>query len=383
MSRLICENCGHGSNPKAVKCEWCGAGTHVMHIIDAVTYMDVETYPNYFLIRFSTGETFELFEDTTLDIVGLKKALSRYTVYTFNGRGYDVPMIELAIKGADCHELKQLSDDITLSNKKWWQLNQIPWLDHVDMMEVSPGQGSLKMYGAKMHQRVLQDLPYNPAKRLDWYEIMQVRDYCGIDIENTKNLTETLRDAVELRKHITETTGVDVRSRSGAQAAEAVYKATLPGKVYPPVYEEGYTFYFHPAKWMSFISLPVLQLLATAPFTITTVAKNGKDRCSPRVAMHESLETLVITIGDTKYQMGAGGLHSQEESISHVADDEYSLSDWDCVSYYPASIINTAIYPTQLGVGFRDEYKKMLADRVFAKKKMQELDKLIKELETK
>ena len=232
---LICESCNHGYSQKLSACRWCGALSEFAHVTNTIAYLDTECYPNYWLCRFSTGEIFELFPDTQLDVAGLRKALSNYTIYTFNGTRYDVPMLAGALAGKSCEQLKALSDYIIADAVKWWELPGIEWLDHVDIMQVAPGAGSQKMYGAKMHTRTLQDLPYDPAYKLDWYEIMRVRDYCGIDLIVLQELCETLKSALDLREAIRKAEGIDVRSKSGPQIAESIFKRKIGYTVQAPV----------------------------------------------------------------------------------------------------------------------------------------------------
>ncbi len=353
--RLICESCDHGYDPQLGNCRWCGSPSFMAHVSNEASYVDTECYPNYWLCMFSTGETFELFPGTQLDLKALRKTLSRYTVYTFNGINYDVPMIAAVLGGATCDELKHLSDSIIQEGVKWWGLPGIDWLDHVDMMNVAPGAGGLKMYGAKMHTKRLQDLPYDPDHKLDWYETMQVREYCGNDLTQLQELCETLKPAIELREAITKAEGVDVRSKSGPQIAEAVFKHKLDRKVNVPTYPAGTQFYFRPPIWMRFINLDVRALLTRCPFTISETG---------HATLADELASTVIKIGGTEYQMGAGGLHSKEKSVSYHASDEMILQDSDIASMYPTTIINTGIFPPQLGEQFKTTYRTWRDDRI-------------------
>ena len=368
--RLICESCDHGYAPEAEHCPWCGAPSMVAYMSHAESHFDIECYTNFFLVKFSTGESFEQHTGTTLDVKALTHTLSRYTLYSFNGRAYDVPMLALALDGAGCLELKQLSDSIIQDGVKYWDLPGVPWLDHIDMIEVCPGAGSQKSYGARMHVPVLQDLPYPPESILTWAQKCNIRTYCEYDIDTLKKLCETLEPAIRLRNHITKTEGLDVRSKSGPQIAEALFKKKLGRTVEKPFYPVGMQFYFRPAPWMKH---SVLEVLARCPFTITETMK---------VEMAKELKNLVVTIGNTNYQMGMGGLHSKEESISHHEDAEYSLGEFDVAAYYPTTIVNTGVCPGQLGSAFKTIYRQWRDDRAIAKKKMQEIAKKIKELET-
>ncbi|HEP8763960.1 hypothetical protein N5938_16300 [Pseudomonas aeruginosa] len=67
--------------------------------------LDIECYRNYFLIMLRCIETrrtkaFELYDDVVcLDRKAIISLLRKYTVVTFNGRSYDMPMLFLALRG--------------------------------------------------------------------------------------------------------------------------------------------------------------------------------------------------------------------------------------------------------------------------------------------
>ena len=75
-----------------------------------------------------------------------------YRVVTFNGNNYDLPMLAYALTGVSCAKLKEASDTIIVGQMKGWQFEQqmgikVPreW-DHIDLIEVAFGQGSLKLW---------------------------------------------------------------------------------------------------------------------------------------------------------------------------------------------------------------------------------------------
>jgi hypothetical protein len=194
--------------------------------LDETAVIDTECYADYWLCRFSTGEVFEMFDDRKLDIEGLRQTLSKYRLVSFNGEGYDVLMISYALSGADCQTLKQVSDHIIKNNVKPWELDcdRLDWLDHIDIMNVFPGAGGLKSYGARNHTRKIQDLPYKPDHTVRWPERVLLRDYCNVDLDVTGELFDKFHAQITLRENISAEYGVDVRSKSDPQIAEAVGK---------------------------------------------------------------------------------------------------------------------------------------------------------------
>lgn len=361
MSRLICEQCSHGYAPHLTVCPWCGCSSQMAHTDHTDSMFDTEIYVDYFLAKFSTGEVFQMCEGTPLDIAGLRQALSRYRIVTFNGINFDFPIAALALQGADNATLKQACDAIIVRGLKPWDItdDRLEWADHVDIIEVAPGQASLKMYGAKMHSRKLQDLPIEPSASIRWFERPLLREYCDNDLRTTGDLLATFPQQIRLREDMGAEYGLDLRSRSDAQIAEAVMKSLLPFKVQRPSYAAGSVFYYRPPAWLKFQTLDVLALLARSPFTITE---------SGGVDMPDELAETHIRIGGSAYKMGIGGLHSTEAKVTYRATATHSLRMPDVASYYPSLILRTGIYPAQIGEAFVAIYRSWYDRRMVAKR---------------
>lgn len=332
--------------------------------------LDTECYPNFWLLMLSNGDDWELWNDQYLRcgepveqgewITSLAAALRHFELITFNGNGYDMPVTTLALGGSSNAELKRASDAIIVGGLKPWEVARVPdWIRQVDLIEVAPGQGSLKAYAAKMHSRRLQDLPIEPHQHIDAPMRAALREYCGLgDLPATTDLAGAMSAQIQLRRDMSAEYGIDLLSKSDAQIAEAVMKALLPFKVQRPAIPYGAKFFYRPPEWLQFKRLDVLALLARSPFTI---ADNG----SP--VMTDELAATLIRIGDSAYQMGSGGLHSTESKRMHVADAAHMLSDHDVASYYPSLILKTGIFPAQIGPVFLDIYRDWYDRRLAAK----------------
>lgn len=357
--------------------------------------IDTECYSAYWLLMALdtiTGEVFvfQTFEGYPLDVVGVRNLLTRYTLVTFNGIGYDLPMITLACTGASTQKLKAASDDIIVNQLKHWHfyraygLSEPYSLDHIDMIEVAPGRGSLKAYGGKMHTRKLQDLPYAPDMHIEWPHRVFTREYCRNDLQVTAELYATFTAQIKLREDMSAEYDVDLRSKSDAQIAEAVMKTLLPFKPAKSVVEVGKEFYYTVPDWMKFENLNLLELLAEAPFVI-----NEKGGVSPAfhatfldwpdkqlrrdvrgawVKQPATWQFCPTVIGETSYAMGAGGLHSMESTVTWRASETKSLRSPDVEAYYPNLIVKTQIFPKQIGPIFLTHYKGWKDRRTAAKK---------------
>jgi hypothetical protein len=295
-----------------------------------VWVMDTECYRNYWLIAFmnvATGELvmFDMYPGKRLDTAGVARMMMAGTIVSFNGMNYDGPMIALALAGADNNQLKNASDAIIKNNLRPWlfesQFNvKIPtsW-DHVDLIEVMPGQYvTLKIYGGKMHSKKMQDLPIEPDAMISEQDRIDLRAYCGNDLNVTRDAWFQFKPQIDLRAEMGKEYRVELRSKSDAQIAEAVIKAKLGFFVQKPTIPAKTIIKYKTPDFIRFHT-PLLQgtlkMVEAAEFYIS-------DKFA--LTMPKEVKDALIPIGQAKYQFGIGGLHSTESQVAHVADEIYS-----------------------------------------------------------
>jgi len=365
--------------------------------------MDLECYPDFFLCKFYDParrkfHSVPMYEGVALDIDRIALVLARCTVITFNGSGYDIPMIVLAMHGATCEQMKEANDDIIVRGlKPWefyrkWGIEQPDWIDFIDIMEVAPGvRISLKMYMGRMHAPTLQDLPYDPSTALDGIGRFVIDGYCGNDLIGTDLLLNELKDRIALRVAIGERYGIDVRSKSDAQIAEAVIKAQLDFKPQHRYIQDNYQFHYTPPDYIAFVTPQMqdfLDVVRTAPFVVRDKEEaiafgyyDPEDDSGPKirtgVRIPKELDGRNIIIGNTTYRLGIGGLHSQEKSTSyHSIPGVQTLKDIDVKSYYPSLILGMNMVPEQLGSAFLIIYRAIYERRLLSKAEASRLTKL-------
>lgn len=326
--------------------------------------LDNEVYQNYFLSAFKhldSGLYFyaEMLHGGQFPIDLVRRAMFHFKTIGFNSLGYDLPTLQYALNGASTDQIKELSDAIIIEGERH-NLRNCPY-NHVDLIEVAPLEGSLKLYAARLHCKRMQEIPIDPHKWLTPEEIDDTREYCFNDLDNTELLYVEpkygLKPHVELRERMGLEIGEDVRSKSDAQVGEAFMNARLkevsghfPKK---PTFDPDFEFYYQPPEWLSFDTPQLqqaLEIVRSVPFKL--------DGAGGPI-MPERLATLSIKLGSCVYKMGMGGLHSNEKTTSHKADETTDLIDRDVVSFYPWLIINSGFFPKHLGeifiAIFRDE----------------------------
>lgn len=346
--------------------------------------MDIECYPNYFLIAFrdvnnpKRTKHFEMRGDKQqLDTEAIRKWLRSATIITFNGNHYDMPMVMYALTGASCSELKEASDAIIVDGMKSWEfmkaydLQYPKSLDHIDIFEIPAGTLSLKAYSARIGCKKLQDLPIDPDKWLTEAEMDAIALYCNNDTMNTLQLFTftndkgemVIKQAVDLRAETSQKYGMDLRSKSDAQFGEAVFKSEIEkviGKrLFKPEFHTVKKKFKYDIPDFIYFDMPVLQdLLDVIRNTVFRVKPTG------HVEMPESLSDFKIQINQGLYTIGIGGLHSNESGQSVVAADDEIISDADVASYYPSIIINGRYYPANCGLPFLRIYTHFRDERV-------------------
>ena len=341
---------------------------------------DIECYVNYFLVMARNAYmgdayvVYELFNDQ----VTVSNPLPPGTLISFNGNNYDMVMLGIAIKGATNATLKLASDTIILRNFKPWDMErefgfEHLALDHIDLIEVAPGVAGLKIYGGRLHSQRLQDLPIEPSAVISPTDVPLLRLYCGNDLHTTIDLYKRLKPQIDLREEMGKEFGIDLRSKSDAQIAEAVIRSEverrLGHKVYRSDVDLGYEFTYHAPAWASFQTAGMQQMLTIIgqqTFKLRRVAT--KDNAVGSVEMPPALDSLRIRIGRGVYKMGIGGLHSNEKCTVHHAAPGLRIVDRDVTSYYPSLIINAGICPPSYGNAFQAVYRSLLERRVAAKR---------------
>lgn len=341
--------------------------------------LDTECYSNVWLLCMQHKDTGErrryLLQDLTESQRDEIKTLMR-TQYTvgFNSLSYDLPMIAAAIiEEYDNQQLKDLSDKLILSEQPSWLVcnNEgisVPelWVKrHVDLIEIAIGQASLKIYGGRLNCPTMQDLPLDPSQPVPVDKLLTLITYCFNDISVTQLLLEHLWKQVQLRDKISKKYGINLRSKSDAQMAEAVIKKLVSEAkgemVYKPKTRPNFVTYTPPA-YIEF-STPALQEILEAIEDTSFAIHKGNGS----VVMPDWLAKTVIEIDGARYQMGIGGLHSCEKRQYVEAGETHVLADWDVASMYPTMIVNQRLAPENMGKHFTEIYRGFVTERLAAK----------------
>ncbi len=355
-------------------------------------FLDIEVYRNYFLASFMNRDKkvkrFEIFNDdaSNFDARAILNLLENEDIehVTFNGNSYDIPVLTYALTNPDTRAIKEISNEIIEKGIRPWNFYRdeglrAPDVNHIDLIEVAPGQVGLKLYGGRLGSKRLQELPIPHDATISREQIPLLRNYCRNDTIVTMNLYDALSGQVELRRAMSAKYGIDLRSKSDAQIAEAVLKAEytrITGAAPSKPQKEVTSFYYDPPKYVRFRTEQLQNVLKTVCAAEMVVSEE-----TGHVKMPKEIDALSIKIGGSSYKLGIGGLHSQESEQAHYSDNSNVLIDRDVESYYPRMMLNMNMQPGGFGEHFNTIFGNILEERLEAKHRAAELENRIKALE--
>lgn len=334
--------------------------------------IDTECYKNFWLMCAKNIHNNQTKVWTIDNLDTLKEFMAKEKTIGFNSLKYDLPMIMAAIQCRNESRLKLISDSLIISGKPHWEvmrqysIRQQDWeKNHIDLIEVSPGKVSLKLYGGRLNAPKLQDLPYEPDHILTDIEKDEVIEYCFNDLELTALLFEELSPQLKLRNALSKQYGINLRSKSDAQIAEAIIKKQVEELTRYDVRKQ-----MHVAPIVTYTIPSYVEFLMPQLQELLSKIKSTEFRINDKgsIQMPDWMVKEKISIGDMQYKLGIGGLHSCEKKRIMRSGDRCSLIDLDVASYYPSIIRNLELAPANMGNHFKTVYQNLIESRLIAKR---------------
>ena len=341
-------------------------------------FFDTEIYHNYFLALFKfEGENGQshIFEANDKDNLKAFIAANQHeTFVSFNGIGFDVPIINAFLAGKPVDIVKFIADRIIEKEMRPWQIarefklpENAPF-DHIDIMDVIKGQASLKMYGARINAPKIQDLPIEPDAVIKKEDIQTLRDYCLNDVETTELLYNYHKGQIDLRREMSKQYGIDLRSKSDAQIAETVLITEFEREHgFRPqrqnINPKKYSFRYQVPDFIQYQTKTMIEFLALVSRCDFKLSDGGK------VIIPDEIAKTIINIGKSSYNVSIGGLHSMESEQSVFGTPTQKIIDADVTSYYPRIILNLRLFPESFGADFLGTYLGIVNRRIEAKKR--------------
>ena len=288
----------------------------------------------------------------------------------YNSLFYDTPILMFICNynGKDINkDIFDLSHNIISSERgeSYNNSRNAPWpqLDLMKLMAFDKLGVSLKQCAINLKWYKIQDLPLSYDHIVERDEVELILKYNINDVLITFELYKALQDKIALRKELGELYNVDLTSASDSKIANVLLEKFYTDETGIDIKDLKYQRTKRDFLWLKDCICP----------GITFKTKKLRD------LKFETANTLVVAennwaykkkleFGNCCYELGVGGLHSDDGPVKFVSDDKYIIRDLDVASYYPNIIINNKIKPEHLDETFLSILKKITLERIEAKK---------------
>ena len=346
-------------------------------MIKPISFSDVEVYPNWCCINFKLSDVRYQYihtNDHKLNPADVNYFINYTSIVGFNFINYDTAMFLMMLNGETTEHIHKASFDIINDYKRPWQIIQEndlnpKLLDVIDIMPILKGQAGLKLYGARIHFPILQELPFDPMKPVTPNQQRVLLGYCDNDCDVTENLFNVIKPEIELRVQMSKDYNMDLRSKSGAGIAAAVLgheyeRLTTKMPMVPKIgFDIPLEMKYQKPNWIQF-KTPKYQ--AILDDIVADTFKLNPD--TGHLILGDSVAEKIIQLADRSVKMGIGGLHSIDGPGYYECDADHCIVDFDVASHYPSMILNSGWYPKHLGPEFLDVYRQIVTCRLQAKK---------------
>lgn len=340
---------------------------------------DIETFQNFFSTTFVS-----LHSDDAYAFVVHPDRDERYSLVDFlaetrglvgfNSVYYDSPALRYFIQYHLSGDLNQMMYQLSkrLISADSYEDDEIrqlrfpkssDWRD-MDLMKMQAydklGIG-LKQAAINLRWHRIQDLPLPYDAVVSEEQIPMVLDYNLNDVLITKALYQRLQPEINLRKEIKRVYGVDVINASDSKMANLLLEDMMN-------LENG--------------ELKELREQRTERESVRIadcIPHNLKFKSVELNLLLEKLKQITVSrysgfkykssirFAGVEYQLGIGGLHSEDAPGDFRSDEQSIIRDADVSSYYPAIMLNLNIRPEHLGEDFSRILRQMTDDRLAAK----------------
>jgi hypothetical protein len=346
----------------------------VLANVGGTLFLNIESYPNYFLITFKLHNTnkylqLECGEGLTFNPQFLSWLMFNYRTVGFNSINYDLLVLWASYREQYAPLLKDITNDIIINNKRDWEVKkeygfQTFSTNHIDLIEVAPLKGSLKLYGARLHTESIQEQPFDINEDLTSFQIDELKKFNCTQLNITEQLFDFMKERLDLRESLGNEYHENLMSKSDAQIAEVILVKEITKlngkKPSRQDVEPGTVFRYEVPHYIDYQTPELKKLLERVRTSKFTVMPSGKMDIPEEVKAH-------VKINNGTYRLGIGGLHSSEETVAYKSSEIVSIVDRDVASYYPRLITTLGLYPVSCGPNFLVAFNKIIDVRLDAK----------------
>jgi hypothetical protein len=339
---------------------------------------DIELFPNFFCSTFlnvdneSDLKTFVICHDLKIDEKDKMKDFIEKNVDMLTGYNsifYDNPILMqiLEYSGENLHgDLYGHSQQIISSDRGGgYSKIKTPFknLDLMKMMAFDKLGVSLKQCAINLKWKKIQDLPLPYDHIVKREDVETIIRYNINDVLISFELYKSLQPEIELRREMGSTYDVDLLSASDSKMANILLEKFYTNETGIDIKDIKYLRTKRDFLWLkdcicSGIKFKTKKLRDLKFETANTLV----------VAENNFAYKKSLNFGNISYELGIGGLHSDDGPGLFLSDEKYIIRDLDANSYYPSIIINNKIKPDHLNEQFVNVLKKITIERLDAKK---------------
>lgn len=331
---------------------------------------DLEIFKNFFSAIFVNvdnefdRETFIVFEDRN-DFDRLRKFLNESKILCgFNNLHFDNVLLNAILEHYSLESLYILAQEIIKglpSDLRWKKVSY----QSIDFKEILGTDSSLKQITIGLEWDKVQDLPLPYDSTIEEEDVPLILSYNTNDVLPLVKLWNALQKEIALRKRVSELYKVDVSSSSEGQIPNVIFEKLYSIAVKKPIKE--------------------IKLGRTKRETVLLsdcLGKNIEFQSPTLRDFYERIKSLdvikgfseVVNFAGLKFNLGVGGIHTQDNPGKFYSTNDYLIVDSDVTSFYPNIILTNNIKPAHLSDNFLTILRNMTEDRIKAKAKGNKVD---------
>lgn len=336
-------------------------------------FLDIEVAPNLFLVvaknQKSNYKNF-IISSWHDDSIMLREWLATLpAIITFNGMGYDYPILHYFMTKITNQSAIEITDMIYNESKrviaeefstiaKWNRKFPVLDLYLLHHFNNKSKHASLKWIEMNLGFWNVQELPYNPDDLIPQNSIQDVVDYCHNDVDATEELYKVSLPQITMRKELSKKFNLDLINANDPKIGEQIMLNRL---------SKALNIEKRQLRTMRTIRSNILiaNIIKSVSFEIAEF-NNILEKFTNTVISPDNIKgalNLEFNYKQVNYSLGLGGIHGVGESGIYEADEDWVYINTDVSSYYPNLAIKYKLAPLHLGKVFPQLYEDVYKER--------------------
>jgi hypothetical protein len=346
---------------------------------------DIECYINFFCVTFKEVDKQKIFKyilfynhenemNSRSDLDALWRFLNvnkNKWLVGYNSKYFDNQILNYMYRNYDLFGILSIEKIIEnvhsfmmsiINNDETEYKYRLPFRS-VDLMRVgNVEKKSLKLVAVNLNWPVIQDLPYKIDAVIREEDVETLLKYNLNDVEITERLYWTLHKDINVRWEVGQKYGLDLMSESDSGMANRLMEKMYSDASGVPIknLKEMRT----DRKIIHYENI-VFEDISYESDVLKDFLSEMRSKVWYKNAPYFN---KTVIFGGVRYKLGIGGIHSDDQPGLFVANKDIKIVDCDITSMYPMLLVNNNLYPAHLSRIFLDLYKKIIAQRIEAKK---------------